>query len=262
MKRPTKSPLKDPPVRTPGQSIEEHRRKLIDDRVITPLLAAAVFGTIAMQEWLRHFTPRPPMPWIFTALFAATVAFFIYRVFRTRRTLVRLKQARDGERAVGQYLERLRADGYEVFHDVIGEGFNVDHVLIGPAGIFTVETKSYSKPASGPAEISFDGEQVAIGGWQPDRNPVIQARAQAGWLRALLRETTGRDFSILPVIVYPGWFVKQDGRPKTPLWVLNPKALPQFLQNREKTLAASDIKLAAYHLSRFIRAQEREQEKK
>ena len=107
-----------------------------------------------------------------------------------------------------------------------------------------------------------DGEQVAIGGWQPDRNPVIQARAQAGWLRALLKETTGRDFPILPVIVYPGWFVKQDGRPKTPLWVLNPKALPQFLKNRETTLGQSDIKLAAYHLSRFIRAHEREQAKK
>jgi hypothetical protein len=262
MKKPTRSPLKDPPVRTPGQSIEEQRRKLVDDRVIIPLLAAGIFGTVAMQEWLRHFTPRPPMPWLFTGLFAATVAFFIYRVIRTRRTLVRLKQARDGERAVGQYLERLRTDGYEVFHDVIGEGFNLDHVVIGPAGVFTIETKCYSKPASGPAEISFDGEQVAIGGWQPDRNPVIQARAQAGWLRALLRETTGRDFSIMPVIVYPGWFIKQNGRPKPPLWVLNPKALPQFLKHKEQVLGGPDIKLAAYHLSRFVRAQERESTKK
>jgi len=208
------------------------------------------------------FMPRAPMPWMFTAVFAATTAFFLYRVFRTRPVIRRLKQARDGERAVGQYLERLRSHGYEVFHDVIGEGFNLDHVLIGPAGVFTVETKCYSKPASGPAEITFDGEQVAIGGWHPTRNPVIQARAQAGWLRALLTETTGRDFSILPVIVYPGWFIKQDGRPKSPLWVLNPKALPQFLKNREPALGKSDIHLAAYALSRFIRAQEREQAKK
>ncbi|MEX2499358.1 MAG: nuclease-related domain-containing protein [Wenzhouxiangellaceae bacterium] len=262
MKKPTRSPLNDPPVRTPGQSIEEQRHKLLDDRVVTPFLAAGVFGTIAMQEWLREFSPRPPMPWLFTALFVATAGFFVYRFFRTRRTLRRLKLARDGERAVGQYLERLHADGYEVFHDIIGEGFNLDHVLIGPAGVFTIETKSYSKPASGPAEITFDGEQVAIGGWQPDRNPIIQARAQAGWLRALLRETTGRDFSIMPVIVYPGWFIKQNGRPKPPLWVLNPKALPQFLKHKEQVLGESDIKLAAYHLSRFIRAQERESIKK
>lgn len=259
MNKPTKSPLKDPPLRAPGQSLEEQRLRLIGDRVVSPLFAAALFGVMAMQEWLRFFTPREPMPWLFTAVFAVAVGFFLYRVFRTRAEMRRLKQGRDGERAVGQYLERLRADGYEVFHDLVGDGFNVDHVLIGPSGIFTIETKSYSKPASGPAEVSFDGEQVAIGGWQPDRNPVIQARAQAGWLQALLRETTGRDFSIMPVIVYPGWFIKQNGRPKPPLWVLNPKALPQFLKHKEQALGEADIKLAAYHLSRFIREQEREQ---
>lgn len=258
MKRPTRSPLKDPPVRSPGQSLDEQRIKLFDERIVSPLLAAAIFGAVAMQEWMRVFTPREPMPWLFTGLFVAAAGFFLYRVFRTGAENRRLKQARDGERAVGQFLERLRADGYEVFHDLIGDGFNVDHVLIGPAGVFTIETKCYSKPASGPAEITFDGEHVAIGGWQPDRNPVIQARAQAGWLRALLKETTGRDFSILPVIVYPGWFVKQNGRPNPPLWVLNPKALPEFMKHRGQLLAESDVKMAAYHLSRFIRAQERE----
>lgn len=257
MNKPTRSPLKDPPARTPGQSLDEQRRDLVTDRIITPLLAAAVLGAIAMQEWLREFVPREPMPWLFTALFAATAGFFVYRVFRTRPTLRRLKQARDGERTVGQYLERLRADGYEVFHDVVGEGFNLDHVLVGPAGVFTIKTECYSKPASGPAEIRFDGEQIAIGGWQPDRNPVIQARAQAGWLRALLGETTGRDFSILPVIVYPGWFIKQNGRPNPPLWVLNPKALPQFLKHQGQALGESDIKMVTYHLSRTIQAQER-----
>lgn len=257
MNKKTKSPLKDAPVRLPGQSLDEQRRELVEDRVTIPLLAAMVFGVIAIQEWVRVFVPREPMPWFFTVFFVASAIFFLVRLFRTRPELRHLKQGRDGERAVGQFLDRLRADGYEVFHDVIGEGFNLDHVLIGPAGVFTIETKCYSKPARGPAEISFDGEQVTIGGWQPDRNPVIQARAQAGWLRALLRETTGREFPILPVIVYPGWFVKQNGRPNPPLWVLNPKALPEFLKHHSHALDESDIKLAAYHLSRFIRVQER-----
>lgn len=258
MKKATKSPLKDAPVRLPGQSLDEQRRELFEDRVVTPLIASGIFGAIAIQEWVRVFMPREPMPWIFTGLFVLAAGFFLYRVFRIRPELRRLKLGRDGERAVGQYLERLRSEGYEVFHDVLGEGFNVDHVLIGPAGVFTIETKCYAKPAKGPAEINFDGEQVAIGGWEPDRNPIIQARAQAGWLRALLRETTGRDFTILPVILYPGWFVKQNGRPNPPLWVLEPKALPGFLKHHSQALGESDVKLAAYHLSRFIRVQERD----
>ncbi len=30
--------------------------------------------------------------------------------------------------------------------NAIGGNFNLDHVLIGPAGVFTVETKTHSKP--------------------------------------------------------------------------------------------------------------------
>ena len=44
-------------------------------------------------------------------------------------------------------LEDLRAQGYAVFHDIPGDGFNVDHALIGPAGIFAIETKTRAKPA-------------------------------------------------------------------------------------------------------------------
>jgi len=38
-------------------------------------------------------------------------------------------------------LDRLRRDGWSVFHDLEFEGRNIDHVLIGPRGAVTVETK-------------------------------------------------------------------------------------------------------------------------
>ena len=164
--------------------------------------------------------------------------------------------ARDGERAVGEFLEKLRADGYQVFHDLVGDGFNLDHVLIGPAGVFTIETKTYSKPAKGKAELTFNGESIQIGLWEPERNPVIQARAQVGWSSSLLKETTGRDFPVHPVIVFPGWFVRSAGRPKKPIWVLNPKALPEYLRKQQPQLTKEEISLASYHLSRFIRVEE------
>ncbi|HEX6262725.1 MAG TPA: nuclease-related domain-containing protein [Actinomycetota bacterium] len=48
-----------------------------------------------------------------------------------------------GERAVAKALERLPA-GYRVIHDLdIGRG-NVDHVVIGPTGVFAIETKAWS----------------------------------------------------------------------------------------------------------------------
>ena len=89
-----------------------------------------------------------------------------------------------------------------MFHDVVGAGFNVDHVLIGPAGIFTVETKTWSKPLKGSPEIVYDGQTIRVGQHSPDRDPIAQAKAQAGWLRTLLLESTGRDSSYVPRLCF------------------------------------------------------------
>jgi len=55
----------------------------------------------------------------------------------------RLLQGARGERAVGAEIEILSPDGWHVLHNIsLGRG-DVDHVLIGPGGIYTIETKSH-----------------------------------------------------------------------------------------------------------------------
>ena len=251
-----KSPIKGVPLRSAGQSITEQQIKLIEGTFLWALLFAAFMGALTISEWVRYLNQTPPQPVLFTVIFIAAFLFATYQTLSVRRKMLRLRLARDGERAVGEFLERLRADGYQVFHDLVGDGFNLDHVLIGPAGVFTIETKTYSKPAKGKAELTFDGERVKFGHWEPDRNPVIKARAQVGWLSSLLKESTGRDFPVHPVIVFPGWFVRSEGRPKRAIWVLNPKALPKFLKHQDPQLTKEEIHQASFHLSRFIRTEE------
>ena len=164
---------------------------------------------------------------------------------------------RQPRRLEATHLEALRTAGYSVFHDVLGDGFNVDHVVVGPAGVFTIETKAWSKPAKGAAEITFDGESLLAAGREPERNPVVQAKAQANWLRQILAESTGKPYSVWPVVLFPGWFVKNSRESFTNLWVLEPKAFNKFLANEKIELAPEDISLAAFHLSQFIRGQER-----
>ena len=179
-----RSPIKDKPLRLPGQSLEEQRRKLVEDKLEMPLLLAVVFAVFAAMEWWRYFSKQPPSPVVFTVVAVLFIGFAAWRIWRTRPRLRALKQGIEGEKAVGQFLERLREGGDQVFHDVIGGGFNVDHVLIGPAGVFTIETKTWSKPARGQARIRFDGEKITAAGREPERDVVVQARAQAAWLRA------------------------------------------------------------------------------
>ncbi|MDE3041335.1 MAG: NERD domain-containing protein [Nitrospirota bacterium] len=93
-----------------------------------------------------------------------------------------LRLGREGERVVGQMLEPLREKGYQVFHDIPGDGFNIGHAIVGPAGIFTVETKTRTKPMSGSSKIVYDGHAIRIEDGPSFQKPLKQARAQAQWL--------------------------------------------------------------------------------
>ena len=150
--------------------------------------------------------------------------FAVWRFIRLRSRFRDLRQGEEGERAVGQFLERLRETGYQVFHDVIGFNANIDHVLIGSAGIFTIETKTWSKPLRGDARVPFDGERVWVGGHEPDRNPVVQARATGSIGSSRNLPFAGSTFSrrTIPSRIGP----TADKTMHSPLWVPLTETVP------------------------------------
>lgn len=250
------SPLKAKPLRNPGQSLQELRDELLEDKFAVPVFMAIAAVVFAGLEWWRAYAPQPPQPVALTLIASVMVGYAIYSYLRIRAQLAAFKLGIDGEKVVGQFLERLRSHGYSVFHDIVGKGFNVDHVLIGPAGVFTIETKTYSKAPGPDVKVHFDGVQLTVDGVSLDRDPIVQGKAQADWLRTLLEESTGRRFLTRSVILFPGWYVEQEPGTSKEVWVLEPKALPGFLNHEPEFLSAEDIKLASFHLSRFVRAHE------
>lgn len=53
----------------------------------------------------------------------------------------------EGERATGEVLDGLQAQGWMVFHDVRWPGrqrANIDHVVVGPPGIFVIDAKNWT----------------------------------------------------------------------------------------------------------------------
>ncbi len=251
---PKKSPITDKPLRNPGQSLDEAIQNILDEDAY-PLIVAALFAIVsAGHEWWRWYAEIPYNPVLITIFCGGIVAYCIFKLSTLMRQIKILKQARDGEKAVGQYLEALRESGYRVFHDVIGKNFNLDHVIIGPKGIFTIETKTFSKPAEGKATVYFDGNAVSVNGYKPERDPITQAIAQANWLSQFVKESTGHTHAVKPVVVFPGWFVCSGPEAKrSKVWVINPKGLPKFMESSSSELGPEEIKLVAYHLSRYIR---------
>jgi hypothetical protein len=72
-------------------------------------------------------------------------------------------------------------DGARIFHDIPGDGFSLDHVVISTHGLFVIETKTWSK-RSPDDRVTFDGTRLLVGGRTPSRDPIRQVRAASDWL--------------------------------------------------------------------------------
>lgn len=252
-----KSPLKDKPLRHAGQSIDEEINRIIDEEGVPYISTSLLLILIACFEWYRWYMNTPPSPLLFTIMAILFTAFTAYKIIQIRTKLKNLKLGRDGEKAVGQFLESFRStNGIKVFHDIKGENFNIDHVVVSTKGIYIIETKTHSKPIKGKAEILFDGKQLLFNGADYGDRIIIQVKAENKWLSELIEELTARKFPIQPVIAFPGWFVKMTNTNDSGIWALNPRGLPTFLNNQQDVMSLEDVQLVSNHLSRYIRSLE------
>lgn len=254
MARNLRAPIHAKPLRQPGQSIREQQSNLLFDKLFPLGTILLVLWLIAGFEWMWMFRGVKPDP-IYLTVFAGLITLYgLVRMYPLLHRLEDLRSGYKGERAVGEYLDRLRVFGYRVYHDVPGEGGNIDHVIISTRGIYTIETKTRSKPSKGRSKIVYDGETVSVNGGPPESAPIIQARAQAAHLKRLLREITGRRFEVRPLVVYPGWYVKHtDAARESAAWVLSPKRLYKWIEREPETVPAEAVRLAASQLATYIR---------
>lgn len=253
MKNQTKSPLKDNPLRTPGQSLDEAIQKVLDEDVISFLLFPFLLLMFTVWNWLLWYqVVKLPNPILMTILVIGVSIYSFFKILRVRKKLRALRLGRDGERAVGQALDALKRKGYRVFHDLIGGEFNLDHVIVNEHGIFSIETKTYSKPRKGECKIIYSDDGISINGYKPEKKILIQVEAQKKWLEKQVVKLTGIKLTVKPVVVFPGWYVENRSK-RNDVWVLEPKALPTFIGNSPKTLTEENVRLISNHLSRYIR---------
>jgi hypothetical protein len=252
VKEEKKSPIEEKPQRYPAQSLDEKIDDFIGEKSFTYIVAPAFFIMIAVISWISYFDKTIPHPIFFTTIAIVMTGWSIYKIIKARKELKSLKQGRDGEREVGMNLELLREQGLKVFHDIQGKDFNLDHVLVGTQGIFVIETKTYSKPLKGECKVVYDGEKLSYNGTFESDKPLIQARAGALWLKNQLKDSTGRDFNVHPIVVFPGWFTESKV-PLKDIWILNPKGLDKFMRNAKLQISLEDVALITNRIEIHIR---------
>lgn len=157
---------------------------------------------------------------------------------------------------MASWLARMSLDGHHVFHDVVAAGFNIDHVVIGPRGIYCIETKTSSRPASESAV--YDGNVIRIGDGPFTDAPLRQVEANARWLGKRLENLTGRVFMIKTAVLYPD---RQAEMPKGRSWkgmhwVLSPGAFITTVKKEYDGLPPADVRLVAEMLDTMTRSVE------
>jgi len=252
----SRSPLKSRPLRSPGDSLRELQLDLVFGRLIPWMWITATCWALAIQESLASLLKWSRHPGIYLLVCISFSIACAVQFWASWRRLANLRLGRDGERAVGEYLDRLRGSA-KIFHDIPCDGFNLDHVVVDTTGVYVIETKTRRKAVDGKDRVELTDNSLSINGFADD-GPIRQAHAGALWLTRLLEESTGKRFSVRAVIVFPGWWVEpmsQRWKASNP-WVLEPKALPAFMRAEPARLSSADVTLIAFHLSRYIRAEQ------
>jgi hypothetical protein len=149
-----------------------------------------------------------------------------------------------GEEHVGKLLNQLGQRGWTVIHDlkISPNGANVDHLVIGPPGVFVIDTKHVS------GNVWVGGPNIQVDGYS--RDFVSKLEAQAMRVREKLLDATGGDTLWVQgvlVFVKPNLNVKQQPRNVV---VLSDDTLIADLRGRPEKLDAFAMKELAQAASR------------
>jgi hypothetical protein len=183
-----------------------------------PILFSSAFAQWRADHggWAALFN-MPLLPATLTAA-SATIGFLAGMGYGLAQTAQLLKEIRSlrlglrGEQAVAEKLLELAPEGYRSFHDLpAGKDWNIDHVLVGPPGVFAIETKTRSKRKAPPGkkdqEVLYDGKVLRFP-WFTNDKAAGQAKANAAWLGDFIRKSTGDDsLWATGLLVIPGWYV-------------------------------------------------------
>jgi hypothetical protein len=235
--------------RPAGESTRLKAEKLGEkiDEWLVMLAITPLFFAIALD-----FQPRiGPLKVASYFLAATIVAAIAHR--RLRPLLNDFRKYRlgfHGERYVAEELNLLMLDGYHVFHDVPFDKFNIDHVLVGPKGMFAVETKTRRKPVSEQGEkqykVAFNAGALQFPNYR-DTKSVDQIRRNVESLAKWLTSATADRTTVVGIITIPGWWVTPYADEH--LIVVNPGQIrPYVLGRAGNGLDAPRIQRACHQL--------------
>ena len=150
---------------------------------------------------------------------------FFLLIYLTFKELKNFSNGYIGELDVKRILSKFPNE-YKYFYDVkIGQRGNIDFVVVGPSGVWTIEVKSHL------GKITYVNDTLLINGYLPEKNFLSQSYAEAKELEKYLKEQINYDMRVHPVLAFSSKkaYINFGLNPQRGVYVVNASWLPQLI---------------------------------
>ncbi|QYJ70819.1 NERD domain-containing protein [Shewanella sp. FJAT-51649] len=227
-------------TRIPAYGLQKQIQDLQLDLMGYMMMGAMIFCFPFALNSIQAHIAAGKFPWMLSISALMGLSYCSFKTWKNFSKLTKLRLGHTAEIATANELIGLQALGYQVFHDVQADGFNIDHLVIGKNGVFAIETKgrhkrnkdlrqtndngSSSGSSSGKKgyEVFYKDGRLNFPSWT-ETKPIEQAERQAKWVSQWLTKATGSPVAATPALVFPGWYVTSQSKPPFP--ILNHKQL-------------------------------------
>jgi len=239
-------------LRMAGQSLRVKAERQFDD-FVPYLMIVFGFWIVCLVEWTQKIVGEHPTPgfWMFLSLLVT--CYGGVRAFRLYPQLRNARLGKRGERRVAEILDRIRSKGFVVFHDLPEDGSKIDHVVVGPTGIYAIETKAWN--VIGSRTIDYQTEnQVVLGGRITDGRLLRQVRGAARAVHLRFKEHLHENYWVKPLLVFLGdWRVRRQAGDFA-VTVMTADQLEDYFDREQPELTRKEIAHICSHLESSARS--------
>jgi hypothetical protein len=166
---------------------------------------------------------------IFSLLLMLFIGLRLARIIGSRNMM---RLAYESRLATRRVLDPLLKEKYRVFHDVVSDQFSVDHLVVGPKGVFAIQThaKSVSANKQSPDDriVTYNGRELFFPKGS-DHGIVENARINAEKLSQWLSGQAEAPVAVRAIISLPGWTVRRTSSEGMP--IINPKQFASLFEH-------------------------------
>lgn len=142
------------------------------------------------------------------------------------------EQGAIGEEATGALLEPLGAEGFVILHDRQNPDYpgNIDHIVIGPTGIFVIDSKNWSGEVNTTTEEVYRNRVPSnFAGERPNRRVTNSLISLLGQSKTTWRVAGSSRWVTAVLCVHSASLTRPESQVRNG-WVLAPERLADFLR--------------------------------